>query len=85
MNQNLLSTKKIFQNIFFSNQLNAENLPMVKSVEIKPLFKKAKYQLKSCETKYYHFKIPGKMLSHNWSKKSYLRNYGYKTLLYYSM
>ena len=70
MNQNLVSTEKLFQNILcFSNQLNAENLPMVKSVDIKPLFKTAKYQLKNCKTKYYHFNIPGKMLSHNWSKK----------------
>ena len=62
---------KLFQNILFSsNQLNAENLPMVKSVEIKPLFKTAKYQLKNCKTKYYHLNIPGKMLSHNWSKKA---------------
>ena len=71
MNQNILSTEKLFQTIiFFSIQLNAENLPMVKSVDIKPLFKKAKYQLKYCKTKHYHFNIPGKMLSHNWSKKA---------------
>ena len=43
---------------------------MIKSVDIKSLFKKAKYQLKNCKTKYYHFNIPGKMLSHNWSKKA---------------
>ena len=70
MNQNLLSTEKHFQNIFFfSNQLNSENLPMVKSVDIKHLFKTAKHQLKNCKTKY-HLNIPGKMLSHNWSKKA---------------
>ena len=52
----------------FSKQ--SENLPMVKSVDIKLLFKTAKYQLKNCKTKYYHLNIPGKMLSHNWSKKT---------------
>ena len=65
-----INGKTFSKHSFFSNQINSENLPMVKSVDIKPLFKTAKYQMKNCKTKYYHLNIPGKMLSHNWSKKT---------------
>ena len=62
-----INGKSFSKHSFFSNQLNAENLPMVKSIDIEPPFKKANYQLKKYKKKYYHSKMPGKMLSHNWS------------------
>ena len=62
MNERLLLAEKNFLNIFFfdttlikfRNQLNAENLPTVKSIDIKPLLTKAKYQLKICQILSFH-------------------------------
>ena len=64
--------------------IKGENLPTVKSISTKSFSAKPEYHVINCKTKYY-FKIPGKMLSHNWLKRSYSRTDDYKTLLYYSM
>ena len=46
-----INGKKIFKTFFFlQKKINTENLPIVKSVDIRPLFKKTKYQLKNCKT-----------------------------------